>query len=545
MRGAGMVLTGVALAMVLALAQPAQAERTGRILVSMQPHQLDAAPEVAAAAGVIADGPVAPQIGMVTVRPPHRLDLDGAVRRLRRDPRVRAAAAEGRFALRREAEPLDPAFGSPETDPGAPAGTTLQWYLDRSGFPGAWAMTDGRTAVVAVIDTGIDGTHPDLQGKIAGALDFDEQTDGAPDTDPDGHGTHVSSLACAASDNGIGITGAGFNCRVLMLRSDLTDASVARAIVAAADRGVHAVNMSFGDDGSERSPAVSDAVDYAIARGVVLVAAAADEPIEQQGEPANLLQPTGSGRDLGAGRGLSVTAATIDDKRASFAGRGSQVSLAGYGALTTRGRLRGIFGLYPGNRTPREQPSVMPASAGCGCRTSFQDDPRYAVLPGTSMAAPQVAAAAALVRSLNPDLGVLEVVRLIKQTARRPVARWEPELGWGIVDATAAVAAARQIDRRPPVSRVRAIARVGRSLVVHWAGRDSAPPRLVPSGIARYELWRSIDGRPARRVAVTSRTARRVRGTSGRRHDFFTIAVDAAGNREPVPQQPDLSLTLR
>ena len=327
-----------------------------------------------------------------------------------------------------------------------------------------------------------------------------------------------------------------------MLRSDLTDSSVARAIVVAADRGAHALNMSFGDDGRERSPAVADAIAYAVERGVVLVAAAADEPIQEQGEPANLLQPTGSGEDLAAGRGLSVTAATMDDERAAFAGRGSQISLAAYGALRTDGNTRGLFGLYPANATPREQPSFVAPFAGCGCRANFDGDPRYAFLPGTSMAAPQVAGLAALVRTLNPDLSAQEVVRLIKQTARRRDTDWERELGWGIVDAGAALEAARRIDRRAPTSQVQAISRRGRHVVVSWSGRDAAPPRLLPSGFARYELWRSADGGRPRRVAVTARTTRRVRAVRGRRHEFFTVAVDAAGNREPMPPAPDLVL---
>jgi subtilisin family serine protease len=543
MRGAGILFTASALA--LALAVPAHAERTGRILVSLNPQHLADAPEIAATAGVIPDGPTEPRIGMVTVRPPHRLGLNPAIERLRKDPRVRAVAAEGRFTPRRDAEPLDPAFGSPEPDESAPEGTTLQWYLEREGFPSAWSVANGQGAVVAVIDTGVDATHPDLEGKLAGALDFNDMSEGAPTEDPDGHGTHVSGMACAASDNGIGITGAGFNCKVLMLRSDLTDANVARAIVAAADHGAHAINMSFGDEGDERSPAVADAVAYAAGRGVILVAAAADQAIDEQGEPANLLQPDGTGADLDAGVGLSVTAATIEDVRADFAGRGSQVSLAAYGALHSDGPTRGLFGLYPANNTPREAPSLSPPSAGCGCRASFDDDPRYAFLPGTSMAAPQVAALAAMLRVLNPDLTGPDVIRLIKQTARRSHTDWEPELGWGIIDAGAAVEAARRVDRRPPASRVRSLGRNGDWVTVRWAGRDQAPAKLIPSGVTRYELWRSVDGGRACRVANTSRTSRRLRARGRHDFEFFTVAVDAAGNREPLPGQPDLSLALR
>jgi hypothetical protein len=145
------------------------------------------------------------------------------------------------------------------------------------------------------------------------------------------------------------------------------------------------------------------------------------------------------------------------------------------------------------------------------------------------------------VRSLNPDLSVAEVVRLVKQTARRRTA-WEPELGWGIVDAGAALETARRMDRTAPTSRVRAISRTGRHVTVRWSGRDLAPAGLLPSGIARYELWRSVDGGRARRVAVTARTLRRIRAAAGHRHEFFTVAVDAAGNREPFPRGPDLAL---
>jgi subtilisin family serine protease len=248
-----------------------------------------------------------------------------------------------------------------------------------------------------------------------------------------------------------------------------------------------------------------------------------------------------------AGLGLSVTAAQADDRRASFAGRGSQVSLAAYGALTsseTGGR--GLFGLYPPGDTPRERPTALPPSPGCGCRASFGGDPRYAFLPGTSMAAPQVAAAAALIRALNPEVGALETVRLLKEQARRPAgAGWEPELGWGILDAGAAVDAARRVDRTYPLSRASAPALArGRSVVVRWAGRDLTRPGLIPSGIARYEVYRSADGGPARRIATTRATRRRIRVLPGRRYAFFTIAVDHAGNREPRPSRADARVSV-
>ncbi len=87
---------------------------------------------------------------------------------------------------------------------------------------------------------------------------------------------------------------------MLILKSDFSDSDVAKAIVYAVDHGADAINMSFGTDpGVEPSQAVRDAVDYAFARNVVMAAAtrAADTPIAEQGYPADLLQPTGTGPD--------------------------------------------------------------------------------------------------------------------------------------------------------------------------------------------------------------------------------------------------------
>ena len=86
---------------------------------------------------------------------------------------------------------------------------------------------------------------------------------------------------------------------------------------------------------------------------VKLVAAADDTPAEEQGYPSNLLQPTGTGGDLAAGRGLTITAANFAGQRASFAGRGSQISLAAPGAFEAGGPP-GIFSSFPGNPTELE-----------------------------------------------------------------------------------------------------------------------------------------------------------------------------------------------
>ena len=191
--------------------------------------------------------------------------------------------------------------------------------------------------------------------------------------------------------------------------------------------------MSFGTaPGAAPSLPVLNAIDYAVAHGVVLVSAAADDPIEDQGYPANILQPTGTGPDINAGSGLSVTAADFLDRRAPFAGRGSQISLAAYGTYEGNDNdgPPGIFGAFTSALNALDT-GTLGQQRPCRCRTVFNADARYAYLQGTSMAAPMVAAAAALVRHLNPDMPAAEIVRLLKQTARDRPGRAGPPTSAG------------------------------------------------------------------------------------------------------------------
>jgi subtilisin family serine protease len=522
---------------------------TGRLLVTLRagagrsPGPARTARAVVAAAGARRAGPSVPALRLVAVRPRAGASLHALAIRLRADPRVATVEVEHRGRPRHV--PDDPALTLPETAAGTAPGTALEWWAARSRFPVAWDVTRGEGAVVAIVDTGADATHPDLAGRILAAASFGADG-GGPGTDEVGHGTHVASLACGAGDNGVGLAGAGLRCGLLVAKSDFSDASVAAAIVWAVDHGADAVNMSFGTDpGVPASRAVRDAVAYAVAHDVVLVAAAADADVEDQGYPADLLQPAGSGPDVARGAGLSVTAADASDGRAPFAGHGTEISLAAYGAYGVQGGPPGIFGAFTAATNELEAGTAL--RPPCGCRASLAGDPRYGYLEGTSMAAPMVSAVAALVRHLNPDLPAARIVRLVKATALRPGGAWSPELGWGILDAGSALVHAAALDLRAPSSRVaRLPARTARaSVVVRWSGADAGPPGVRVSGVARYALYRSVDGGRARRLLTTRSTSARVRLRAGTRYGFFTEAVDAAGNRERAPRRADAHVARR
>lgn len=515
---------------------------TGRLLVTLRAPAAGARASgvsaLLARTGALLGGPQVPEINMLTLRPPGAVAAAALAAVLRRDPAVAAVALERRAQYRYV--PGDPALTQTEPAPGTPPGTPLEWWAYRQGFPAAWDVSRGDGVRVALIDSGVDASHPEFAGRIDQANAFDANPgDGPATTDEVGHGTHVAGLACAGGDNGAGISGAGLHCHLIVEKSDLTEASVIAAIADATNRGAQAINMSFGTDGSTPPPPqLASAVDYAYQHNVVLVSAAADTAVQEQGDPSNVLQPPGTGPDITQGRGLSVTSADFTDHRSSFAGLGSEISMAAYGSFADSAGPPGILSTFPGNTTTIERGSLIPLQPGCStCRTSFNGDSRYAYLMGTSMAAPMVTATAGMMRQLNPDLNAADVIGLLKQTATRPAgAGWTPDLGWGILNAGAALAAARAVDRRAPVSRVSAPRTTRHTkITLTWTGSDAAPPGLLPSGVDHYELYRTIGRGAAQRIATLAGTSLRVSVKGGRLYGWYTLAVDRAGNRESRP----------
>lgn len=172
---------------------------------------------------------------------------------------------------------------APSDDPLLPD----QWHLPHVGAFDAWASSQGEGVVVAVVDTGVDGTHPDLAGRVTAGVDLVER--GTPPDDPNGHGTLVAGVVAAVAGNGVG--GAGVAPATVVMPVRVLDASgtgssdhVAEGIRYATRNGADVINLSLAEapgllrgTGSIIGGDVEDAIREAHGSGVVVVAASGNE----------------------------------------------------------------------------------------------------------------------------------------------------------------------------------------------------------------------------------------------------------------------------
>jgi subtilisin family serine protease len=174
------------------------------------------------------------------------------------------------------------------------------WGLHKIKSGEAWSVTQGSSdVIVAVLDTGLDLNHPDIQANLwtnpsettYNGIDDDSNSfvddrhgwnfvagTNTP-SDDNGHGTHVSGTIAAATNNGIGVAGISWNAKIMVLKSlnyygSGSTANSAAGIIYAADNGARVINCSWGWGGTDRSQTVEDAINYAFSKGVVVVAAA-------------------------------------------------------------------------------------------------------------------------------------------------------------------------------------------------------------------------------------------------------------------------------
>ncbi|MEO7556588.1 MAG: S8 family serine peptidase, partial [Acidimicrobiales bacterium] len=276
---------------------------------------------------------------------------------------------------------------APTNDPGS----GLEWHLNVIGAPRAWPVATGKGTTIAIVDTGVDLAHEDLVGRISGRAtcldtggDSLRCTDGGPDDgrDDDGHGTHVAGIAAATGSNGTGVVGVAPDANILAVKvlrtcagataCDATGSAsdVEAGIRWATDHGATVINLSLGSTTQSLfGSGFGDAISYAWGAGAIPVVASGN----------SLLLSSGFSSE----NAIVVNSLNRSGLKASYA---SNVGSAHW-ALSA-----------PGGEGDT---ATSCATAPQGILSTYwtRGGSGYACLAGTSMAAPQVSGAAAILRS--------------------------------------------------------------------------------------------------------------------------------------------------
>jgi subtilisin family serine protease len=388
---------------------------------------------------------------------------------------------------------------------GAAGGDPLrshQWGLDLIHADAAHPVSTGAGATVAVIDTGIDAAHPDLAGRIVAGYDFVDN-DSTPQ-DGNGHGTHVSGIVAADAGNGIGVDSVAPGASIMPVRvlddnGSGSDADVAEGIDWATDHGADVINLSLGGSvptaGLGLPDAMTPAIQHALDRGVVVVAAAGNDGL-----------PFCENNSFG-GKVLCVGAVDKRENRSFFSSFGQGLSLVAPG----------------GSGTPGTDEDVL----------STWDDGGYQELAGTSQATPHVAGVAALLVSLGVR-GQAAVQRILATATDLGTPGPDGQFGAGLVNAQAALAglgrAGGTAGGGGGVKRSSAHVSVARRLRIRSVLRHGIRVKCRSSvaghcsGVARYRKHRLAGG--SARVAA-SRSRRVVLRLSRRGRRTLTAAIRA------------------
>jgi subtilisin family serine protease len=285
--------------------------------------------------------------------------------------------------------------------------------LPKIGAPTAWDYAQGAGVIIAICDTGMDVTHPDLAAHVVPGWNFYDGNDNV--TDVLGHGTAVGGVAAAVGNNALGVASVGLQSSLMPMR--ISDPQgygyyslMAQAVTAAADRGARVANISYL--GVSLSSTVDSAAQYMRSKGGVVVTASGNSGGLRTDPPRT---------------SLTVAAASDNnDARAPFSSWGDYVDVAAPGI------------------------SIYTTTRGGG----------YGGFSGTSAASPVTAGVYALMISANPALQPARLDEILFTTALDlGTAGWDQEFGYGRVDAAAAVLRARAdsgVDVQPPTVAISA-----------------------------------------------------------------------------------------
>jgi len=286
----------------------------------------------------------------------------------------------------------------------------FQWALDAINANAAWAAGyTGQGIIVAVMDTGVDGTHPDLQGQLVDGIEVRNMTPllATANSDTDNHGTHCAGIIAAKND-GKGTVGLAYNAKIMPVRifdpGWISALGYARGVVWAVQNGAKVLSNSWG--GGAYSQVIKAAVDYALANNVVVVVSAGNDTYAIWRRPASIPGV------------IAVAATDPHNKKATFSTPGTWVSVGAPGV--------------------RVLSSVRSQTTQAGTGLPLY----YDYYDGTSMACPHVSALAALILEKHPTATPYQVKKLLEGTAKDiEGAGFDTGTGHGLIQADKALSA--------------------------------------------------------------------------------------------------------
>jgi subtilisin family serine protease len=306
------------------------------------------------------------------------------------------------------------------------------WWLEAVQSDKVWAdsrFSGGSAVVIAIVDTGIMLSHEDLSARLVGGVNY--VTTGGTADDDHGHGTHAAGLAAAAAGNSLGSAGVGMAAGVKLMpvkvldeNGDGNDFAIAQGVVWAASHGARVINLSLG--GSAAGQVLKDAMDFAHDRGCVVVAAAGNSALK--GNP--VIYPAAYASVI------AVAACDTAGAHAYYSEHGDYVDISAPGGGISQIADKAwamLSTALPG----RGDVYTLDGTFGSGYVAGSGE--LYAYLQGTSMAAPVVSGAAAMLLAQDPGRTPEEVENLLTTTAEKTGREtyadgWNAYQGWGRVN---------------------------------------------------------------------------------------------------------------
>lgn len=442
----------------------------GRVLVKFRSNVgLDHARQIVAALGVREDG-VLPATGVLVLDLPEQADEAAFAHALTGRSDVEFAELD-RIVRPAQITPNDPWFGS------------WEWYLTKINAPAAWPTTTGdKSIIIAILDTGVDGSHPDLQSKMVSGWNI--YNNNSDTSDVFGHGTVVAGTAAAATNNSLGVASIAWNCPIMPIRVSAPDgyatySAMASGLIWAADHGARVANLSYM---ASTSSTVSSAASYFQSKGGIVASSSGNEAFFDTAADNPYI--------------LTVGATDANDVIAAWSNTGNNIDLTAPGT---------VFSTFSGGT--------------------------YNSASGTSVSSPVVAGAAALVLSANPSLSGSQVQNILKQSADDLGSiGWDATYGWGRVNVGRAVSMASGVAAPLPDTTRPVVGFVspanGTSLTGNAGISVSATDNTAVSSVTL-----SIDGvATATDTAAPYTFAWNTNSALNGSHTLSATAVDAAGN---------------